>query len=96
MNVILIAALLVLFITKLVMHYKLMSYRKGTDFISTNNLLDSIMPFERRVLYMKIYLSSLMFPVLSKAENDFLKKKINLMVVLFYIVLISLIWINLN
>jgi hypothetical protein len=85
-----------IFFTKAILHYRLLSEKKDSFFIKPNTFLDNIVPLKRRVAYFKIYISSLMFPVLSKSGNSILKKKINIMVLSFYLTLIVWLFINMK
>lgn len=92
--IILIILLVGLFFTKAILHYRFLSEKKDSFFIKPNTFLDSIVPLKRRVTYFKIYISSLMFPVLSKVGNSILRKKINIVVLSFY--LIFMVWLFIN
>lgn len=82
------------FIVKGYFHFQYLSLKNDEEIIGRNAFFDALMPLADRARYIKIYLSTLMLPIFKKAESDEslrLKKVINYLVLLFYILLAALI-----
>jgi hypothetical protein len=82
-----------LYFFKIVLHYR---YLLKQNAISDNIPFSSFLPKGRLRLYLLLFLSSIMFPIFSKNGNKVLRRKVNLVVLLFYCSLILFFFLQSN
>lgn len=85
---------LTILISKIVLNYKYLSYREDSHYLHPIPLFDALIPHKRRVMYFKLFLSMILFPIVSKIDNEDaknLKKYVNILVLSFYVVMVGLI-----
>lgn len=81
--------ILITIIAKTFVHYKYLEFREDSYFTGQSPILDLLMPQNKRAGYTKFYLSTIMFPVLSKDGDQKLRTITNYLVLFFYIQVIS-------
>ena len=86
--------ILITYLSNIISHFRLLSLKDDSHFMGESSGLDKLIPHERRVMYFKIFISGIMFPVISKVDGSMeyrIKVLTNVFVGIFYSLLLLMV-----
>jgi hypothetical protein len=79
--------MIITFIAKIIVHNKYLDFRDDAYFTGPSPILDALLPQKKRAEYVKLYISMLWFPILSKEGDQKLKSITNYLILFLYLLI---------